>query len=108
MRRKELESTARSVRSQVEEKVRTLSASQERVKLADAQLLLAEQTLAAEEALLEAGRSIYKDLLEARNEVASARGEKVKALKSIRAMTPFYQSKQFRKTMNYRTRQNCY
>jgi len=79
MRRRELESTMRSVRSQVEEKVRTLSASQERIKLADAQLMLAEETLVAEEALVEAGRSIYKDLLEARNELASARGEKIKA-----------------------------
>lgn len=79
MRRKELESIMRSVRSQVEEKVRTLRASQERIKLADAQMRLAEQTLVAEEALVEAGRSIYKDLLEARNELASARGERVKA-----------------------------
>ena len=79
LRRRELESTTRSVRSQVEEKVRTLAASQERIKLADAQQRLAEQTLAAEEALVEAGRSIYKDLLEARNDLASARGEQVKA-----------------------------
>jgi outer membrane protein TolC len=79
IRRKELDSAVRSVRSKVEEKVRTLTASQERIKLADAQFLLAEETLTAEEALVEAGRSIYKDLLEARNELASARGGTVKA-----------------------------
>jgi outer membrane protein TolC len=79
MRRQELANTERLVRSQVEEQVRTLTSSQERVRLADAQLALAQETLAGEESLVEAGRKIHKDLLEARNQLASAQGEAVKA-----------------------------
>ena len=78
-RREELANTRRTVRSQVEEQVRTLSSSQERVRLADAQLALAQETLKGEESLVDAGRSIYKDLLEARNELARVQGDAVKA-----------------------------
>ena len=63
----------------MEEQVRTPSSSQERVRLADAQLALAQETLKGEESLVDAGRSIYKDLLEARNELARVQGDAVKA-----------------------------
>lgn len=79
MRRSELEELQRSVAAQVEQQVRVLQSAQRRVELADVNLRLAEQTLAAEEALAEVGRSIQKDVLEARNEVARSRAEAAKA-----------------------------
>jgi outer membrane protein TolC len=68
-----------SVRAQVVQQVRVLSASQQRIALADANLALAEQTLAAEEALAEAGRTIQRNVLEARSEVTRLANEAAKA-----------------------------
>lgn len=69
----------RSVASEVENRVRTLTSARQRTELADANLALAEQTLAAEEALANAGRSIQKTVLEARNAVLVAKAEAAKA-----------------------------
>ncbi len=69
----------RSVASEVENRVRTLTSARTRTELADANLALAEQTLAAEEALAGAGRSIQKTVLEARNAVLVAKAEAAKA-----------------------------
>lgn len=78
-RRSELEELQRSVSAQVEQQVRTLRSAKQRVDLADANARLAEQTLAAEEALADAGRAIQKDVLEARTELDRARAEAAKA-----------------------------
>lgn len=78
-RRSELEELERSIAAQVEQQVRTLQSARRRVELADANVALAEQTLAAEQALSDAGRSIQKDVLEARTEVDRTRAEAAKA-----------------------------
>jgi outer membrane protein TolC len=78
-RKTELEALERQVRQQVEAQVRTLRAGQQRVQLADANLRLALETLAAEEALQDAGRAIAKDVLEARTEVSRKRVDAAKA-----------------------------
>jgi outer membrane protein TolC len=69
----------RQVRSQVEQQVRALVSARELVGLADANLRLAEETLAAEDALASVGRSILKDVLEARAAVDAARVEAIRA-----------------------------
>jgi outer membrane protein len=69
----------RSVRAQVEQQVRILTSARRRVELADANLRLAIETLAAEEALATAGRSIQRDVLLARNSADLARAEVAKA-----------------------------
>ena len=74
-----LQEMERSVRAQVEQKVRELNSAQRRVELADANQRLAEQTLAAEEALAEVGRKIQRDVLEARSNAESAKVEAAKA-----------------------------
>jgi len=61
--------TAQEVRSQV----RTIVSSQLKVELAATNLRLAEETLAAERALREAGRGIQKDVLESMTTVQDAR-----------------------------------
>ena len=61
--------------SQVRQQVRVLESSRRRVELADANRGLAEETLSAEEALAQAGRSIQKNVLEARKEVDRTRAE---------------------------------
>lgn len=53
-----------SINQQVRTQVRTLTAAHTQVRLARANLALAEQTLAAERALQEAGRAVQKDVLE--------------------------------------------
>lgn len=68
-----------NVSAQVRQQVRVLQAAERRVELADANLRLAEQTLAAEEALMDAGRGIQRDVLEARTEVDRTRAEAAKA-----------------------------
>ncbi len=55
----------RTIAQDVRTQVRTLVASHTQVRLARANLKLAEQTLSAERALREAGRAIQKDVLEA-------------------------------------------
>ncbi len=69
----------RSVASEVENQVRSLQSARTRTELADANVALATQTLAAEEALANAGRSIQKTVLEARNAVLVAKAEAAKA-----------------------------
>jgi len=68
-----------SVRSQVAQQVRVLESSRRRVELADANVRLARETLAAEEALREAGRNIEKDVLEARTQVDRTLAEAAKS-----------------------------
>jgi len=68
-----------AVRAEVEQQVRLLSQARRRVELADVNARLAEETLSAEEALEQAGRSIQKDVLEARTELHRARVEAAKA-----------------------------
>ncbi len=77
--RTELEELERSITAQVEEQVRALESARRKVELSDANQELAEVTLRAEEALSEAGRSIQKDVLEARTEVARTKAEATKA-----------------------------
>jgi outer membrane protein TolC len=69
----------RNVAAQVERQVAELESARRRVELADANVRLAEETLAAEEALARAGRSIQKDVLEARTAADRARAEAFKA-----------------------------
>lgn len=69
----------RGVAAQVELQVMNLESARRRVELADANLRLAEETLGAEEALARAGRSIQKDVLEARTAADRARAEAFKA-----------------------------
>lgn len=69
----------RQIGAQVEEQVRTLQSARQQTDLADANQRLAEETLAAEEALAAAGRTLQKDVLEARTEVARTRAEAAKA-----------------------------
>jgi outer membrane protein len=78
-RRRELGELALSVRSDVEANVRTLASSMTRVELADANVRLADASLAAEEAKVREGVTLHKDALEARQALASARGEAVRA-----------------------------
>ena len=75
----ELEEMERSVQSQVEQQVALLASARQTVDLADLNQRLAEEMLSAEEALVDAGRSIQKDVLEARTEVSRARAESAKA-----------------------------
>jgi len=78
-RKRELADLERSIRAQVEEQVRVLESARRSMELADINLRLAEETLAAEEALAEAGRNIQKDVLEARTELDRSRAEAAKA-----------------------------
>jgi outer membrane protein TolC len=78
-RERELENLERTVTAQVEEQVRALQSARRSMELADINVRLAEQTLAAEEALAEAGRNIQKDVLEARTELDRSRAEAAKA-----------------------------
>ena len=77
--RLQVEELERGVRSEVEHQARQVTSAGRRVELADVQLRLAEETLAAEEALEEAGRAIQRDVLEARTRLFTARVEAAKA-----------------------------
>lgn len=81
VRQRELsvEELERSVAAQVAQQVRVLEASAKRIELTEANARLARETLAAEEALAEAGRSIQKTVLEARAEVDRTAAEVEKA-----------------------------
>ncbi len=83
-RERELMDLQRSVSAQVEEQVRALQSARRRMELADVNQRLSDETLAAEEALAEAGRSIQKDVLEARTEVDRTRAEAAKARTDFR------------------------
>lgn len=62
----EVDELEQSIRSQVQVQVRQLQQARRRMELSDLDLRLAEETLQSEEALARAGRSIQKDVLEAR------------------------------------------
>lgn len=62
-----------SIRQQVSQQLRTLSNAQTRSKMAEQNLALAEETLEAERALRNAGRSLEKDVLEAMKALHDAR-----------------------------------
>jgi outer membrane protein TolC len=79
-----LEAMERRVAADVENQVHLLEAARQRVDLADANEQLAAETLAAEEALAEAGRSIQKDVLEARTDLTRARAEAANARTTYR------------------------
>ena len=78
-RERELENLERSVRAQVEQQVRALTSARRKMELADANLRLAAQTLSAEEALAKAGRSIQRDVLDARTKLDRAKADAAKA-----------------------------
>ena len=78
-RKLDLQAQERQVAAQVEEQVRALQSARVRTELADANARLAEETLDAEEALAAAGRTLQKDVLEARTEVDRTRAEAAKA-----------------------------
>lgn len=67
------------VRANVQQQVRVLESAALQVRLADVNVRLARETLAADEALHAVGRAVLKDVLEARTELARAQGEAVKA-----------------------------
>lgn len=69
----DLAEAERRVASEVTVQVARLQSAQRKVDLADYNLRLAEETLAAEEALADAGRTIQRNVLEARTNVDSAR-----------------------------------
>jgi outer membrane protein len=88
--RSERISLERSIRSQVRTQARAVEGAAVQVSLASANLDLAEQTLTADRALVEAGRVIQKDLLEsirgvddARTQLEQARGDYQLALIEI-------------------------
>jgi outer membrane protein TolC len=74
-----LETLERRVAADVENQVHSLASARQRMDLADANVQLALETLEAEEALVEAGRVIQKDVLEARTDVTRARAEAANA-----------------------------
>lgn len=78
-RQREVEDLERQVAASVDEASRTLQSARQRMDLADANLRLAEQTLAAEEALAAVGRSIQKTVLEARAAVELAKADAAKS-----------------------------
>lgn len=78
-RQRELQDLERAIAAEVEEQVRALASAGQRVALADANLRLAQDTLSGEEALLSVGRTIEKNVLEARTGVAMARVDAAKA-----------------------------
>jgi outer membrane protein len=74
-----VEELERSIASQVAMQAGKLGSAREKVELADVNVRLAEATLVAEEAKSEAGRSIQKDVLEARTQLQRAKADAAKA-----------------------------
>ena len=68
-----------SITQQVRALVRTLSTAAQRIELAELNLQLARETLAAEKARQEAGRAVQKDVLEAQRAVSNAELELLRA-----------------------------
>lgn len=81
----DLAEAERAVRSQVELQVARLASARRKVELADLNVRLARETLAAEEALAASGRVIQKDVLEARSALEQARVEALRARMDVRA-----------------------
>ncbi len=77
--RVQLAEAERQLASDVAAQVRVLRRAREAIALADLQRQLAEETLAAEEALYAAGRTLLKDVLEARQGLDRARTDAVRA-----------------------------
>ena len=75
------------VRIAVAQQLRVLTAAATRIDLADVQVRLARQTLASEEAMHDAGRSLLQDVLEARAAVDSAEAAAVRARTDFRIAT---------------------
>lgn len=78
-REQELQAQTRQVAASVEEQVLALRSARLQTELADANLRLAAETLAAEEALDAAGRNLRRDVLEARTEHDRAKADAAKA-----------------------------
>lgn len=78
-REQELAAQVRQVTADVEQQVLALRSARQQTELADANLRLAVETLAAEEALDAAGRNLRRDVLEARTELDRARANAAKA-----------------------------
>jgi len=72
-------------RAAVEQQVRLLASAARRVELTDTNVRLARETLAAEEALHAVGRTLLKDVLEARTQVERAEAEAIRARTDFRA-----------------------
>ncbi|MCB9680780.1 MAG: TolC family protein [Alphaproteobacteria bacterium] len=68
-----------SVRADVEKQVRVLTSAYQKVRLADINVRLAQETLDAERALVDVGRALVKDLLESQSQLDTAQGEAVRA-----------------------------
>ena len=73
------EALERTIAQQVRAQVRVIEGARAQVDLAQANLELAEQTLAADRALLDAGRTIQRDVLESIKNVDDARAALEKA-----------------------------
>ena len=74
-----LQEQERALRAQVKQQLRLLASAWQKMELSDANVRLAEEMLVAEEALFDVGRTILKDVLEARTEVDRTRAEAVRA-----------------------------
>ncbi len=83
-RQVELAGSISSMRADVERAVRVLTSAALKVELADVNQRLAKETLAAEEALYDAGRTLLKDVLESRSSLDRARTEAVRARTDFR------------------------
>ncbi|GEM_PF-1168058 len=82
--RRDLEAAERSVAQQVAAQVRTIENAYSTVELAELNLRLAEETLAAEKARQDVGRAIQKDVLEAIRARDAAEAGLVSALVDFR------------------------
>lgn len=80
-----LDALEAQTRAAVEQQVRLLGSAARKVELADTNVRLARETLAAEEALYAVGRALLKDVLESRTELERAQAEAIRARTDFRA-----------------------
>ncbi|MCB9663810.1 MAG: TolC family protein [Alphaproteobacteria bacterium] len=73
------DSLTAQLKADVEQQVRVLRTARTKIELADVNVRLARETLAAEQALQEVGRGLLKDVLEARTNLERAQGEAFRA-----------------------------
>lgn len=78
-RRATLESRQRDILANVAQQARVFASAQEQIVLADLEVALAEETLAAEEARASLGRAVQRDVLEARTAVFDAKRQAAQA-----------------------------
>lgn len=78
-RKNEVAGLERDLASQAAKQVRVVNNAAEQVRLTDQEVVLAEQTLRAEEARAGAGRAVQRDVLEARTALFDARVQAVRA-----------------------------